>query len=240
MFFSIDSTGFAQIIQPTRSFSFISLDSVPAPALKVIGVIFLQVYMERDITRAIRDLTAVVLHRLQLPLTMLGLLWLAYMYEYKELTEALIAPCELYYMYLILCKTIRERQVKNACIMLTSIVFMLVKMWSFSDFLSRLVLCASMILAKYNETGYAMSPLSGPRGVLSCLIQNPLCASFIAVMFPEACKWINLLWFSGMILWLFINDLSLTSEWNEFSFLCQHTLRRFTVLIIVISVLVMI
>ncbi|KAJ8033820.1 hypothetical protein HOLleu_24182 [Holothuria leucospilota] len=128
---------FSQIIQPTQSFSFISWDTVPAPVFKVLGVIFLQVYMDRDIARAIRNLTAAVLHRLQLPLTLLGLLWLAYMFECKALTESLIALCELYYMYLILCKTIRERQLKNACIILTSIVFMLVKMWSFSDFLSR-------------------------------------------------------------------------------------------------------
>lgn len=239
-FFLLPFLDFAQIIQPTQSFSFISWDKVPAPVFKVLGVIFLQVYMDRDITRAIRNLTAVVLHRLQLPLTLLSLLWLAYMFEYKALTEPVIALCELYYMYLILCKTIRECQLKNACIILTLIVFMLVKMWSISDFLSRLMLCASMILAKYNETGYVISPLSGPRGVLSCFIQNPLCASFIQVILPEACKWINLLWLSGMMMWLSINDLSLTFEWNQFSSVCQHTLRRFSIFIILISILVII
>lgn len=183
------------------------------------------------------DLSVVVLQRLLWPFTLLCLLWLAYFFEYETHMKILITLCELYYMYLILFKNIRDRQVKKVCKILI-IALMLAKFRYSSDFLGRLAVCASVIWAKYNETGHIDFRLSGLRRLLRYFIQNPLYFTCIEVMFPKACQCINLMWLTAMIGWLSINELTFMFEWNQFRSRFQNVLSKLAILIIQVLIMV--
>ncbi|KAJ8033833.1 hypothetical protein HOLleu_24195 [Holothuria leucospilota] len=231
----LDNASFSSTFQSAESFAFITRD-----LLKILAVIVLQVYSNRrDIGRAMHDFSVAVLQRLLWPFTLLCLLWLAYFFEYDTLKKILITLCELYYIYLILFKNIRERQVTEICIILTSIALRFAKFINSSDFVGRLVVCASIIWAKYNGIGHIDFRLSGLRRLLSYFIQNPLFATCIEVMFPEACQCINLMWLTAMIAWLSINELTFMSEWNQFRSRSPNVLSKLAILIIHVLIMVL-